>query len=196
MAKELGISRPSLDAYLSLPGAPTADEHGYDLSLATNELGRHWEFMRTSIKLYPVCHQSHAFMNAAKKLGHAHTIAPDQVERIGGVDREIRVALDADRLLALGITAGDVNRQIRATNIDLETALREGKLREDLYFRINTITLVVPPLRERIEDVPALCEHLITTFNARYGRQVQAISSAALDLLLRRRGSGKTVEGA
>ena len=42
-----------------------------------------------------------------------------QIERFGGVDREIRVALDPDRLLAFGITAGDVNRQLRATNVDL-----------------------------------------------------------------------------
>ena len=42
-----------------------------------------------------------------------------QIERIGGVDREIRIALDPDRLLAFGITAGDVNRQLRATNVDL-----------------------------------------------------------------------------
>ena len=42
-----------------------------------------------------------------------------QIERIGGVEREIRIALDPDRLLAFGITAGDVNRQLRATNVDL-----------------------------------------------------------------------------
>ena len=42
-----------------------------------------------------------------------------QIQRIGGVEREIRIALDADRLLAFGITAGDVNRQVRATNVDL-----------------------------------------------------------------------------
>src|SRR5258705_4212918 len=45
--------------------------------------------------------------------------AVSQIERFGGVDREIRVALDPDRLLAFGITAGDVNRQLRATNVDL-----------------------------------------------------------------------------
>ena len=45
-----------------------------------------------------------------------------RVERIGGVDREIRIALDPDRLLAFGITAGDVNRQLRATNVDLPAA--------------------------------------------------------------------------
>ena len=45
--------------------------------------------------------------------------AVSQIERFGGVDREIRIALDPDRLLAFGITAGDVNRQLRATNVDL-----------------------------------------------------------------------------
>jgi DNA-binding NtrC family response regulator len=85
-------------------------------------------------------------------------------------------------------------RLICATNVDLDEARHTGRFREDLYFRINTITLVVPPLRERIEDVPALCEHFITTFNARYGRQVQAISSAALDLLLRSSWPGNVRE--
>src|SRR4029077_19647927 len=45
--------------------------------------------------------------------------AVSQIERFGGVEREIRVSLDPDRLLAFGVTAGDVNRQLRATNVDL-----------------------------------------------------------------------------
>src|SRR5512136_1155325 len=49
-------------------------------------------------------------------------------------------------------------RLVCATNIDLDVALREGKVREDLYFRINTIALKVPPLRDRSEDIPLLCE--------------------------------------
>ena len=57
-------------------------------------------------------------------------------------------------------------RLICATNIDLDTALREGKLREDLYFRINTITLRVPPLRERTEDIPLLCDYFLEKFRA------------------------------
>ena len=56
-------------------------------------------------------------------------------------------------------------RLICDTNIDLGVALREGRLREDLYFRINTITLRVPPLRERSEDIPLLCNHFLSKFN-------------------------------
>ena len=62
-----------------------------------------------------------------------------------------------------------------------------GKLREDLYFRINTITLRVPPLRERSEDIPLLCNHFLSKFNQRYQKNVRAISPAAYHLLIRNR---------
>ena len=67
-------------------------------------------------------------------------------------------------------------RLICATNIDLDAALRDGKLREDLYFRINTITLRVPPLRERTEDIPLLCEHFLEKFRQRYQKNVKTTS--------------------
>ena len=70
-------------------------------------------------------------------------------------EREYR-PIGSDRLVHVDF------RLICATNIDLEVALREGKLREDLYFRINTITLRVPPLRERTEDIPLLCTHFLS----------------------------------
>ena len=65
-------------------------------------------------------------------------------------------------------------RLICATNIDLDTALRDGRLREDLYFRINTIAVRVPPLRERTEDIPLLCTHFVDKFNERYRKSVRA----------------------
>jgi DNA-binding NtrC family response regulator len=85
-------------------------------------------------------------------------------------------------------------RLICSTNIDLEQALREGRVREDLYFRINTITLRVPPLRERTEDIPLLCNHFLAKFNQRYDRSVRAISPAAYHLLIRNRWSGNVRE--
>ena len=83
---------------------------------------------------------------------------------------------------------------ICATNIDLDTALRDGRLREDLYFRINTITVRVPPLRERTEDIPLLCTHFVEKFNERYRKSVKGISPAAYQLLIRNRWPGNVRE--
>ena len=102
-------------------------------------------------------------------------------------EREYR-PIGSDRLIRVDF------RLICDTNIDLENALREGRLREDLYFRINTITLKVPPLRERTEDVPLLCNHFLAKFNERYERNVRAISPAAYHLLIRNRWSGNVRE--
>jgi DNA-binding NtrC family response regulator len=85
-------------------------------------------------------------------------------------------------------------RLICATNIDLDMALREGKLREDLYFRINTITLKVPPLRERTEDIPLLCEHFLDKFCQRYQKTVRGFSPAAYHVLIRNRWPGNVRE--
>jgi DNA-binding NtrC family response regulator len=85
-------------------------------------------------------------------------------------------------------------RLICATNMDLEAALRDGRLREDLYFRINTITVPVPPLRERTDDIPLLCAHFVARFNERYRKSVKGISPAAYHLLIRNRWPGNVRE--
>jgi DNA-binding NtrC family response regulator len=85
-------------------------------------------------------------------------------------------------------------RLICATNIDLEAGLRDGKLREDLYFRINTITLRVPPLRERTEDIPLLCDYFLDRFRQRYQKNVKTIAPAAYHLLIRNRWPGNVRE--
>ena len=102
-------------------------------------------------------------------------------------EREYR-PIGSDRLVHVDF------RLICATNIDLDVALREGKLREDLYFRINTITLRVPPLRERTEDIPLLCMHFLSRFNDRYQKNIRSISPAAYHLLIRNRWSGNVRE--
>jgi DNA-binding NtrC family response regulator len=85
-------------------------------------------------------------------------------------------------------------RLICATNVNLESALAEGKLREDLYFRINTVTLSIPPLRDRPEDVPLLAEHFLEKFNSKHRRTVESIHSEALRVLLRYRWPGNVRE--
>lgn len=70
-------------------------------------------------------------------------------------------------------------RLISATNRNPEQAMADGNLREDLYYRINTIEIHVPPLRERAEDVQHLAEHFLREFAKKYDRPVRAISQKA-----------------
>src|SRR5271169_2090749 len=75
-------------------------------------------------------------------------------------------------------------RVISATNTDLRTACASGQFREDLLFRLNTVEIHVPPLRERREDIPALAVHFLTRYASRYRRPVQGFEAAALQLLM------------
>jgi PAS domain S-box-containing protein len=75
-------------------------------------------------------------------------------------------------------------RIIAATNVDLEEAVKSGKFREDLYYRLNVLPLYIPPLRKRKEDIPLLVEHLIRKYNQEYGRSVEKISEEALKILV------------
>jgi DNA-binding NtrC family response regulator len=83
-------------------------------------------------------------------------------------------------------------RLICATNASLDPATR--KIREDLFFRINTITLEIPPLRDRPEDIPLLSEHFLSKFAKRHERDVRAIHPAAQDALLRHAWPGNVRE--
>lgn len=75
-------------------------------------------------------------------------------------------------------------RVITATNVDVEKAVREGKLRQDLYYRLNILPIVLPPLRERREDIPLLVEHFLTRFAAEYGKPVKGFSPDAMQKLV------------
>ncbi len=75
-------------------------------------------------------------------------------------------------------------RMIAATNRKLEDLVREGKFREDLYYRINIVRLVLPPLRERMEDVPILADHFIRQMNALQNRDIPGLSDEATACLM------------
>jgi len=92
------------------------------------------------------------------------TLQEREIMRVGGNER---VKVDV--------------RIIAATNLDLEQAMREGRFREDLYYRLNVIPIVLPPLRERRTDVPLLVEHFVKKYG---GGQARSISDAALKVLV------------
>lgn len=75
-------------------------------------------------------------------------------------------------------------RIIAATNVDLVAAVGAGKFREDLFYRLNILPIIIPPLRERKEDIPLLIRNFIVKFNDEYGRHILHISEEALNILM------------
>src|SRR4029077_10115705 len=74
-------------------------------------------------------------------------------------------------------------RLIAATNIDIEKAVKEGRFREDLYYRINVIPIRMPPLRDRIDDLPELARLFLDRYKAKFRKPVHGISGSALKIL-------------
>ena len=95
-------------------------------------------------------------------------------------------ALQEGEVLPVGAEAPiRVNvRVIAATHRDLEQQVTDGLFREDLFYRLNVVPIELPPLRERVEDIPTLAEHLMSLFAARTGKEITGISKRGLDRLL------------
>ena len=85
-------------------------------------------------------------------------------------------------------------RVIAATNVDPSEAVRQGRLREDLYYRLNVFALRLPSLRERMDDIPLLVDAFVREFNQRNQRSVAGVSEAAMRLLMRYNWPGNVRE--
>jgi len=75
-------------------------------------------------------------------------------------------------------------RVISATNTDLTAAISSGQFREDLLFRLNTVEIHLPPLRERRDDIPQLAAHFLSRYALRYNRKIRGFEPGALQALL------------
>jgi two-component system response regulator AtoC len=115
---------------------------------------------------------------------HAGTMFLDE---IGELPLSLQVKLlrvlqdeEITPLGATGVRKVDV-RVIAATARDLGDEIKEGRFREDLYYRINVVTIHLPPLRERLEDIPLLAGHFLALFNERLKRNIKGISVAVME---------------
>ena len=93
-------------------------------------------------------------------------IQEGEIERVGGT-KPIKTAF----------------RLIAATNIDLERAVKEARFREDLYYRINVIPIRMPPLRERLEDLPELARLFLERYKTKFRKPLKGVSDSALKIL-------------
>lgn len=137
-------------------------------------------------------HEKGAFTGATEKhLGKF-------VEASGGtlfLDEVSELPLDAQVKLLRAIQEGEVDpvggrktvkvdiRLVSASNKDLLDCVRQGKFREDLYYRLNVFPIAIPPLRNRREDIPTLVRRFIARFSAEEGRTIRGISAEAMQLL-------------
>jgi DNA-binding NtrC family response regulator len=94
------------------------------------------------------------------------SIQEGEIERVGGA-KPIRTNF----------------RLVVATNVDLEKAVKDGRFREDLYYRINVIPIRMPPLRDRLEDLPELARLFLERYRAKFRKPVRGISDSALKIL-------------
>ena len=112
------------------------------------------------------------------------------LDEIGDMPRHVQVKLlrvlqegEIERLGGSGKPRPIDIRLIAATNVDLPRAVQEGRFREDLYYRLNVISINVPPLRERRDDIALLAQHFIHVYAEKNGKAIAGCTQRALDLL-------------
>lgn len=148
-------------------------------------------------------HEKGAFTGAvARRIGRFEQADQGSIflDEIGDLSPALQMKLlrvlqekEFERLGSNQTIKSDV-RVIAATNRNLEEAIKKGTFREDLYYRLNVVTISLPPLRERKEDIPLLMEHFLKKYNRENNKKVNSLSKEARDLLLRHEYPGNVRE--
>jgi two-component system response regulator PilR (NtrC family) len=129
---------------------------------------------------------AHANKPGLFEIAHEGTIFLDEIgDTPSGIQAKLLRVLEEKEFRRIGGTQNihvDV-RIIAATNKDLEKAVAEGTFREDLYYRLDVIPIVLPPLRERVEDIPLLVRHFLTVMNQGLNKKIRTITPEAMKAL-------------
>ena len=128
-----------------------------------------------------------AAKNGLLEVADGGTVLLDEISTVAPeVQTKLLRVIQEKEFLPLGALESrtvDV-RILAATNEDLRALIEQGRFREDLYYRLNVISVVLPPLRERMEDVPVLVEHFLQRFNAENGKDVKRVTPEVLERFL------------
>ena len=131
------------------------------------------------------------------ELAHGGTLFLDEIANITPAQqaRLLRV-LETGEMERVGSSrVRKVNaRVLSATNADVRCEVEQGRFRDDLLFRLNTVEIHLPPLRERTEDIPMLTAHFLDQAGGRYGKRLQGFEAAAMDSLLQHPWPGNVRE--
>jgi Nif-specific regulatory protein len=138
-------------------------------------------------------HEKGAFTDAATmrkgrfEMADCGTIFLDEIGEmpLGAQSKFLRVLQEREFERIGGVETIHVNiRVIAATNRDLQALIKQGKFREDLYYRLNVFPLVVPPLRERKTDIMLLANHFVEKFSKEHAKTIKSISTSAIELMM------------
>ena len=130
---------------------------------------------------------AHATKKGRFELAEGGTLFLDEIGELN-LSTQIKLlrviqAREFERLGGTRTIRADV-RLITATHKDVETAMRDGSFREDLYYRLNVFAIFLPPLRERRPDLPLLADHFLEKASAAHGKHIKRISTPAIDMLM------------
>ncbi len=141
-------------------------------TLFGHEKGAFTGALRQQIGKFELAGDGTLFLDEIGDLGHdlqsklLRAIQEGEIERVGGA-KPIKTAF----------------RLIIATNVDLDKAVKEGRFREDLYYRLNVVPIKVPPLRDRLEDVPELANFFLRRYSVKFRKQMRGITDRTMKVL-------------
>jgi DNA-binding NtrC family response regulator len=148
-------------------------------------------------------HERGAFTGAAGRklgkfeLGDKGTVFLDEIGDMDhGLQAKLLRVIEGDRFMRVGGTSpvkADV-RVVAATNKDLQAAVAAQAFREDLYYRLNVFPIVIPPLRDRREDIPLLVEHFLAMYGRELRKENLTVSPEALEIMMHHEWTGNVRE--